>query len=441
MSSGTAAPELAARENRVVQLVRAAGLDTTLAVSGLAAIAVHVLAENFLLPQPGTSAADHVVSGLVPLAVLAAVAALYPRLRPGVRAGVAMTVGAIGISLGLPGVYYLLDGSASGAHYSGLLAIAGGVVLLATGPVTLWRARRTGGSRRERYLRRTVTVLVGALTAVLAVAYVVFPVAFSYGYTHIGRTEPPPALGMPYETVTVTTSDGLDLAARYVPAKNRAAVVVFPGASAVAEARMMASNGYGVLLLDPRGQGGSEGDLVRWAGDRDLIAGARYLQGRPDVDPERIGGFGSSVGGEILLVAAAESTAFRAVVSEGAGFPLGDAEVPGVEGVLFAPANLVLRAAATVFSNHGPPPRIADRIGEIAPRSVFLIYAEPGMGGEDVRQPKYFAAAGEPKRMWKVPGAGHTGGIDARPAEYERRVIGFLDRALLNGQPTGRSTP
>ena len=71
----------------------------------------------------------------------------------------------------------------------------------------------------------------------LLVAYVVFPVAFSYGYTHIGRTGPPPELGLPFETVTVTTSDGLDLTARYVPSRNRAAVVVFPGASAVAGER------------------------------------------------------------------------------------------------------------------------------------------------------------------------------------------------------------
>ena len=179
---------------------------------------------------------------------------------------------------------------------------------------------------------------------------------------------------------------------------------------------------------------------MRWAGDRDLIAGAKYLQSRPDVDPERIGGFGSSVGGEILLVAAAESTAFRAVVSEGAGFPLGDAELPGLEGVLYAPANLVMRAAATVFANHSPPPRIVDRIGEIAPRAVFLIYTEPGMGGEDVRQPKYFAAAREPKSIWKVPGAEHTGGIEARPAEYERRVIEFFDRALLPPRERGSMT-
>jgi hypothetical protein len=33
--------------------------------------------------------------------------------------------------------------------------------------------------------------------------------------------------------------------------------------------------------------------------------------------------------------------------------------------------------------------------------------------------------------MWKVPDSGHTGGIDAHPHEFERRVVGFLDEALL----------
>jgi len=239
-------------------------------------------------------------------------------------------------------------------------------------------------------------------------------------------------VGIAHEPVTITTSDGIDLAAAYVPSKNGAAVVVFPGAAAVKEARMIARNGYGVLLLDPRGQGGSEGDNVRWAGDRDLIAAAEYLQARPDVDPQRVAGFGSSVGGEILLEAAAQSDAFAAVVSEGAGWRIGWADLTGVERVLYAPTGAMLTAATTVFSNHGPPPPIADRIGEISPRPVFLIYAEPGMGGESESQEDYFAAAGEPKQLWKVPGSAHTGGIEAQPAEFERRVIGFLDRALLD---------
>ena len=56
-----------------------------------------------------------------------------------------------------------------------------------------------------------------------------------------------------------------------------------------------------------------------WAMDRDLKAAAAFLQRRPDVEQERIGGIGLSVGGEMLLQAAAESEAFKAVVSEGAG--------------------------------------------------------------------------------------------------------------------------
>jgi hypothetical protein len=34
--------------------------------------------------------------------------------------------------------------------------------------------------------------------------------------------------------------------------------------------------------------------------------------------------------------------------------------------------------------------------------------------------------------MWKVPGSGHTGGLEAQPAEFERRVVAFLDAALLD---------
>ena len=90
-----------------------------------------------------------------------------------------------------------------------------------------------------------------------------------------------------------------------------------------------------------------------------------------------------------------------------------------------------MTAAVSLFSNHGPPPPIEARIGKIAPRPLLLIYAENGIGGEATRQPLYYAAAGKPKSIWRVRGAHHTGGIDARPIEYERHVISFLDNALL----------
>jgi dienelactone hydrolase len=398
---------------------------------GIGLVAVHIADDNYLQPEPGTSAGDHLASGLIPVGVLAVVAILYPHVRAGVRAATAMTFGAIGITVGIPSAYHLIKGSASGDDFTGLLALTAGAALLLSGPVVLWKARRSEGSRRRRYLRRSLTAVAAVGAAPLIIWFFVFPVGFSYIYTHTGRTASTPDLGVPSEGVTVLTSDSLELEAWYVPSKNRAAVVVFPGATRAEEARMLIRHGYGVLLLEARGQGESEGDTVRWAGDRDLLAGAAYLQNRPDVDPARIGAFGFSIGGEILLEAAAQSSAFKAVVSEGAGERVGEADVSGADRLLGAPMLAVMTAATTVFSNHGPPPAIVDRIGRIAPRSVFLIYADPGMGGENTRQPKYYAAAGEPKAIWKVPDSGHTGGIDARPAEYEQRVIAFFDAALL----------
>ena len=401
-------------------------------LASLGLIGLHIADDNFIQPEPGTSAGDHLASGLVPIAILAAVAVAYPRLRAGVRAVTAMTLGAIGVTVGVPGAYYLLGGTASGDHYTSLLALVAGAALLVTGPIVLWKSRRTGGSRRRRYARRALMV-VGAPFLALAIGwFVVFPIGFAYIYSHTGRDAVTPELGVPYESVTVTTSDSLELTASYVPSTNRAAVVLFPGATRSDEARTLIRHGYGVLLLDPRGQGGSEGDTVRWAGDRDLIAGAEYLRGRPDVDPDRIGGFGFSIGGEILLEAAAQSDGFKAVVSEGVGSRVGEEDVSGVSRLFAEPMLAVMTAAVTVFSNHGPPPPIVNRIGRIAPRAVLLIYADPGMGGESTRQPRYYAAAGKPKEIWKVPGADHTGGIDARPADYEQRVVAFFDETLFD---------
>jgi fermentation-respiration switch protein FrsA (DUF1100 family) len=40
---------------------------------------------------------------------------------------------------------------------------------------------------------------------------------------------------------------------------------------------------------------------------------------------------------------------------------------------------------------------------------------------------RIFRAATGPKELWEVPGADHASAIGAEPAEYESRVISFLD--------------
>ena len=284
----------------------------------LGVIALHVVDDNFLQPEPGTTATGHLLSGLVPLAVIGCAAAVYGRLRPGFRAVLALVFGVLGVVAGTEAAYYTANGGASGDDYTGYLSVAAGLLLLGVGSATLWRSRRRDDGRLWRYVRRLL------LTAAAAVAFmfVLFPISLAYVVTHTARAEVPRAeLGAAYENVEFTTSDGLRLKGWYVPSKNRAAVIAFPGRSGPQkQARMLARHGYGVLLFDRRGEGGSEGDpnVFGWGGERDLDAAAAYLRSRPDVDDSRIGSIGLSVGGEMLIHAAAHSDAFNAIVSEGA---------------------------------------------------------------------------------------------------------------------------
>jgi uncharacterized protein len=133
-----------------------------------------------------------------------------------------------------------------------------------------------------------------------------------------------------------------------------------------------------------------------------------------------------------MLQTAAHDRDLKAVVAEGAGSRSvrEDMEMPGRGKWLDLPGLVMRDAALAVFSNHVPPDSLEDLSAQIAPRPVFLIFATKGTGGQELAlNPKYFRAAGGPKQLWEIPEATHTGGIRARPAEYERRVVGFFDSA------------
>jgi len=420
----------AARQARVQTAGRT---ETVLFRLAVGLVALHVLDDNFLQPQPGTSAGDHLVSGLVPCAVLLAAATFVPRFRAGVRAVVGAIIGVFGAVAGIEAVYYARAGQLSGDDITGLAAIPASLFLIASAVATLWRTRRIDDSRFRRSLRR---LLITA--AVVVTTYVVvLPFLASYVLTHTARAfVPGDRLGALHEDVSFTTADGLRLRGWYVPSKNGAAVISFPGRKGTQKpARMLARHGYGVLLFDRRGEGESQGDPNAWGwnGYRDVDAAVRFLRSRPDVHDDRIGGIGLSVGGEMMLEAAAKSRGLKAVVSEGAG-ERSVHELLDMTGndkwlALFSYAPLT--AGIALFSNDSPPPSLADLVGRIAPTPVFFIYGEHGQDGERNLNPTYYAAAGAPKTVWQVPGSGHVGGINAQPKEYERRVVGFFDRSLL----------
>jgi dipeptidyl aminopeptidase/acylaminoacyl peptidase len=100
------------------------------------------------------------------------------------------------------------------------------------------------------------------------------------------------------------------MAGWYAPSRNRAAVVLVHGTGAdrsslLADTRILTDAGFGTLALDIPGQGQSEG-RTRWGvPERQAISAAvDWLSARDEVDPQRIGGFGLSMGAYVLTQAA-----------------------------------------------------------------------------------------------------------------------------------------
>ena len=120
---------------------------------------------TFLQPEPGMSAGDHLVSGLVPLLVVAGAALAYGRVRAGARAALVLLLGYFGVLAGTEAVYYAAAGAVSGDDYTGFLSLISGFLLLLAGTVMLWRSRRRNDSVVRRYVRRGL-IATGALAAI-----------------------------------------------------------------------------------------------------------------------------------------------------------------------------------------------------------------------------------------------------------------------------------
>ena len=367
------------------------------------------------------------LAGLVALLVAALAAVFYPRLRAGSRAVLALLFGAVGIAAAGVALADSLAHGPRGDDLSGLVSLPAAVALLGLGGWLLWRSRKRTG---RVVLRRGLLLLAG----VVALFEFVLPLDVAIVATRRPRDSiRAVSLGRPYRDVAVRTSDGLTLSGWYVPSRNGAAVITFPDRNwTVGQTRMLARHGYGVLALDMRGYGKSQGDpnAFGWGAVKDIDAGVRFLQAQPDVGDGRIGGLGLSVGGEQMIEAAAENPGLRAVVSEGAGErSLRETLVRGAGAALVIPQQLVQTSALALLSGHLPPPSLKDLAGRVSPRALFLISAGHGAGGEDLNS-IYYKAAKQPKAFWQIPEANHTGGLQARPADYQRRVTDFFDGAL-----------
>jgi pimeloyl-ACP methyl ester carboxylesterase len=291
-------------------------------------------------------------------------------------------------------------------------------------------------------LRRRVTPrpLAWGLTAVAAVGFLFFvvqPSVFAVYLTHLPsrRAVHDTDLGAAKRPVTLTTANGLRVRGWYVPSRNGAAVAVIHGTGSnrvgvAGHARLLARHGYGVLLFDLHGHGESDGRSTslpaRFRQDAD--AALAFLRRRPDVRDGRIGVIGVSLGGEVAIHAAAGDPGWRATVLEGVqGGSPADMEASDPDPATYVTLT-ALYGLGRVLGGSGPPASNPEQIGRIAPRPLLLLSA--GRGTEARANEDYRRRGGRTTELWNLPAAPHAAALRTDPAGYERRVIGFLDRAL-----------
>lgn len=293
-----------------------------------------------------------------------------------------------------------------------------------------------------RYVLNLLLVALGALLVVgCVVAYGVLPINYARRVARPARTQPPlsPAdLGLDYEEVSFSTSDGLTLRGWYLPSRNRAAVIAahpLKGnrASLLPQGAVLAEAGYGVLLLDLRAHGASEGQATSFDGT-DVEAAAAYIATRADVDPGRIGALGLSLGACAALQAAARTPQIKAVVADGAS-PTTFRDVPTPRSLahwLDLPFQWVSFQVWQREDTAAARP-LVEAIADIEPRPILLV------SGARSEYENAFAhelqAAAPSASLWEIPEAGHIGGWRARQDEYRIRMITFFDRTLLADSP------
>jgi dipeptidyl aminopeptidase/acylaminoacyl peptidase len=236
-----------------------------------------------------------------------------------------------------------------------------------------------------------------------------------------------------FEDVWIRTPDGVNLHAWYMPPAGaepgaRHPAVLHAHGSAgnlthhAIHSRFLTDHGIGVLLFDYRGFGRSDPArlLRRAALERDTRAALKALMARDDVDADRVGVLGMSVGSCFALHAAAREPRVRSVVSL-SGFAswksMANVVLPGIGPMLIAPGTDTRQLAAGLRDRellvlHGQQ-------DEMVPPSHAAMIAEAA------RQ------AGVAVELFVHPDGDHANFVRTVP-EARQRIARFLERTLAD---------
>jgi uncharacterized protein len=280
---------------------------------------------------------------------------------------------------------------------------------------------------------------------VLAGGYLAVSLFVAVRFSAPNREPPertPADAGLEYREVSFESADRVPLEAWWVPPaegeSSRAAVLVHgwdgdkSDEHVIETASIYVRAGYGVLLLDLRGNGGSGGErrTLGYKETRDVQGALAWLD-EEGFEPGEVVLHGWSMGGA-TVVRSAPGTGVAAVIEE-AGYAdlplLLRRQLPETTGLpsLFSPGVFL---AAKLFLGFDPwavqPSEDAARLREEGV-PLFVIHST-----DDEVVPfehaELFESAYPEARLWKIEGLGHVEAYTHR--EYRQKLLSFLSKNL-----------
>ncbi|MBK9120943.1 MAG: alpha/beta hydrolase [Phycisphaerales bacterium] len=284
---------------------------------------------------------------------------------------------------------------------------------------------------RQRSLRRWLVRGVVLLLVLLYSRTVGFDRHLFY-YPSREQYDHPTDFGLRHEDVFFETDDGVRLHGWWLFAQGppRGIVVHFHGNAANVTAHVgliewLPHAGYHVLLFDYRGFGRSEGTVSRRGTIRDGHAAVTFAAQRPEAGELPLFGYGQSLGGAVGIVVAAERLELRAIVAESTFSGYGAIARAHARRVLPVPGVSDVLAWLIVGGGYDP----IDVVHRLAPRPVLIIAAERDETCFPELAERLYAAAGEPKAWWLVPGARHLEIVGMVRGELIERVTKLFENA------------
>ena len=251
-----------------------------------------------------------------------------------------------------------------------------------------------------------------------------------------------------YENIEFSNNEGIILRGWFIKGKSNLTgrtLILLHGwhrnrERLIKHARFFAENGFNIIMYDQRSHGESDNALITFGeGEaQDILCCLEYLKTKKDINMDRLGAMGFSLGsgGLVYATASSQHKIFNAIVLEGAyansydtGLfmlqnKLGDF-LGYIIGILFFTIGTKMMSLGKF--HHSVPYK---RIGLIKSCPIMVIRGE-----NDYMVPKHSSqllinSITTTKNIWINKEGKHTDSFVVYPNEYKKRVMEFLNSYL-----------